>query len=455
MTTAALLDSLGGVARRRRGARALVTARLGVAPAGLLERALGLDEEAALWAPPDGPALLGLGVAAAIEARGPGRFAGAAAAAADLFASLPPSSPSSSDAEAAIAPVLLGGFAFAAGAAGAPDGDGAFRAFPDARFVLPRVTVRVAPDGTASLLAVVDDAVERTQALVARVVALAEYGAPSVPSASPDARWIEQLDAATWAALVEEARRQIVDGRLEKVVLARRAVAEAARPFDAARVLSRLASAQTGCTRFAFSRRGTVFLGATPELLVRRHGALVTTEALAGTVDARRGDRSDALLGSAKDQGEHALVVREILRALAPFCDGLRAAPTPEVRPLRHLMHLRTPIEGVLARPAHLFTLAEALHPTPAVGGVPSERALSFIAAHEPAPRGWYAGPVGWVDARGEGALAVALRSGVIDGRRAEIWAGAGIVRASDPAAEYAETALKQAALASALEVDR
>jgi len=447
-TSVALLDSLGGVARRRRGARALVAAPLGEARPGLLEQALALDDDAALWAPPDGPALLGLGVAAVVEARGPGRFAGAAAAAGDLFASLPPITNDLGD----VAPVLLGGFSFAPGSTG----EGAFRAFPDARFVLPRVTVRVAPDGRASLLAVVDDAVERTEALVARLVAAVERAPSPSPSRSPlDARWVEQLDAQAWSAMVEEARREIVDGRMEKVVLARRAIAEAARPFDAARVLERLAAAQVGCTRFAFARRETVFLGATPELLVRRRGARVTTEALAGSVDARRGDRVDALLGSAKDQGEHALVVREILRALAPFCDGLQAATTPEVRPLRHLLHLRTPIEGALARPAHLFTLAGALHPTPAVGGVPSERALSFIAAHEPAARGWYAGPVGWVDARGDGALAVALRAGVLDGNRAEIWAGAGIVRASDPAAEYAETALKQAALASALEVDR
>jgi isochorismate synthase len=454
----ALLESLDGVAARR-GARALVAARLGPIAPRLLERALTLDEDATLWAPPEGPALLGLGVAAVVEARGPARFAGAASAASGLLDSLPPVTVDETLADAGaaelatMAPVLLGGFAFVPGAV---DERGPFRAFPDARFVLPRVTLRIGRDGAATVLAVVDEAAERTQALVADLVALAARAPEGEREVEPPgARFTDQLSELAWAAMVDEARREILDGRLEKVVLARRARIEAERPFDATRILVRLAEAQSGCTRFAFRRRGTVFLGATPELLVRRSGARVTTEALAGSVDARRGDRVDALLGSAKDRGEHALVVREIVRALARFCDEVRAAESPSVRPLRHVAHLRTPIEGTLARPAHLFALAEALHPTPAVGGVPSEEALAFIAAHEPVARGWYAGPVGWVDARGDGELAVALRSGVVDGRVAEIWAGAGIVRASDPTAEYAETALKQAALATALEVER
>jgi isochorismate synthase EntC len=146
------------------------------------------------------------------------------------------------------------------------------------------------------------------------------------------------------------------------------------------------------------------------------------------------------------------LVVNAIAEALAPFCARLDAPPRPALHALRDMLHLRTTITGELAQPAHILDLAAALHPTPAVGGVPREAALRLLAAAEP-PRGWYASPIGWFDARGDGELWVALRCGVIAGREAWAYAGAGIVAGSDPELEHEETVLKLRALLGALGV--
>jgi isochorismate synthase EntC len=218
-------------------------------------------------------------------------------------------------------------------------------------------------------------------------------------------------------------------------------------------------------------------VGATPERLIRRRGDDVDSEALAGSIarparaaatappaDASHpfgampeGEGWDdralamALLDSAKDRGEHDLVVKAIEQGLGPWCREMSMPDTPAVRTLRHVIHLHTPVHGTLFAPRHVLALAAALHPTPAVGGTPTAAALSWIATHEPAARGWYAAPVGWFDADGDGELAVAIRSGLIDDASATLYAGAGIVRDSDAAAEWAETEVKLRALSGAL----
>src|SRR6185436_14347319 len=149
------------------------------------------------------------------------------------------------------------------------------------------------------------------------------------------------------------------------------------------------------CTRFAIRCASTTFLGATPERLVRLTGNVVDTEALAGSGDA---GTATELLESQKERVEHDLVVQEIVKRLAPSCDGLEYPKTPEVRALKHLVHLHTPIHGRLRTREHVLDLVSRLHPTPAVGGLPGLRAQQFIADHEPVPRGWYASPIGWFD---------------------------------------------------------
>ena len=216
-------------------------------------------------------------------------------------------------------------------------------------------------------------------------------------------------------------------------------------------VLERLEERFPGCTRFAFWRGDAAFLGATPELLISRRGTRVLSEALAGSTG--HGDAA-RMLGSTKEREEHQLVVNAILAGLGPLCESLRSDPEPSIRELPNVLHMQTSIEGRLAEPTHILSLVQALHPTPAVGGVPTEDAIRWIVEHESLARGWYSAPVGWVDAAGDGEFVVALRSGLLRDGKAWVYAGAGIMADSDPDAEYAETELKMQALLGALHGD-
>jgi isochorismate synthase EntC len=184
-------------------------------------------------------------------------------------------------------------------------------------------------------------------------------------------------------------------------------------------------------------------VGASPELLVARYGDRVVSRPMAGT--AVPGDGAlERLAASPKDAREHRLVVDAILEVLGPRCLEVEAAAEPEVDEFADVAHLATPIHGTLRTPApDALTLARALHPTPAVAGTPTDAALAAIARLEPHGRGRYAGPVGWVDARGDGEWAVALRCASLDGARAVLHAGAGIVAGSDPDLEWTETEAK------------
>lgn len=246
---------------------------------------------------------------------------------------------------------------------------------------------------------------------------------------------------------VVRARDEIAGARLEKVVLARTATVEAHGPILPCDVLERLANAGWG-TRYATRSAEGTFLGLSPERLISRRGTRVLADALAGT--ARHDAREDVLTGSLKDGHEHRLVVQGITRSLERFCEHVEVGVAPIVRRLRHVVHLHTAIEGQLSEPAHVLELVAALHPTPAVGGLPRDRALQFIAEAEP-PRGLYAGPIGWFDRDGNGDFWVALRGGLINGPRATLWAGAGIVAGSDPHLELGETSLKMRPMLAAL----
>ena len=244
---------------------------------------------------------------------------------------------------------------------------------------------------------------------------------------------------AEWETIVERALDAIARGALEKVVLAREVLVEADQPFDVRDVLSRLVHQQPGC--FVYASDGLV--GASPELLVRRTGTVVESRPVAGTAVAEGDESLHRLAESVKDTHEHRLVVDGIVDALTPVCSALDAG-TPEVAVFGPIAHLATPVRGTLAGdPPDALTLARMLHPTPAVGGTPRPAALDAIRELEGFDRGRYAGPVGWVDARGDGEWAIALRGAELDGTRARLVAGAGIVAGSDPAAEWAETQAK------------
>jgi len=421
-----------------------------VAPELLL--AIEPDEDAVLWAPPGGLALAGIGSALELCAEGPERFSRIREQAARALAAV--RNTASVGAFAPPAPRLLGGFSFQSGRAlRAP-----WSAFGEARFVLPRVTYAVSEHAAHLCLALRGDEVGRKEHArwLARLERIAAQLAVASPAAAPVVRGahLEQAPDADFVKRVETILDGIAAGRFEKVVAARRALLTMQGSVEPSGVLSALAAQAVGCTRFAFRRGRTTFVGATPERLVEKRGLDVETEALAGSIRADRASAAGLLLDSAKNRAEHELVVRELVSCLTPVAASLRYPSHPEVRRLRHVLHLRTPIVARLHAPCHVLDLVASLHPTPAVGGVPTEAALTWIREHEPDERGWYAGPVGWLDADGDGSFAVALRSGVLEPGRVHLYAGAGIVRGSHAESELAETRLKLASLLAALGVE-
>ena len=412
------------------------------APAGAAERILRLlpDEPAFFWSSADGLTVAGAGAAAVVRSAGSGRFARVRDAAAALW---PRIRVTAAPDVAPVRPRLFGGFSFLAA-----DPPGDWAAFGQATFVLPRIAYVEDGDG-ARLAVVVERGGEGARRLVERALAALAEGdddaavpPPSGPAAPAD-------DGPAWADAVASIRAEIAAGRAEKIVVARaRDLAVGDTRADG--VLRRL-DGDGAEARFAFRLGAATFVGATPERLVALRGGEVRTEALAGSIRADGADRAAELLASRKDATEHAYVVRAIAGAIGPLCARLDHPPEPGVRRLRHVLHLHTPFTGRLAAPAHVLDLVARLHPTPAVGGTPTAAALDWIAAREPGTRGWYAAPVGWFDERGDGDFVVALRSALLARGRARLYAGAGIVADSDPAAELAETEVKLRTMAEAL----
>ena len=427
------------------------------------------DLEAALWLQPSaGFALVGVGRAWSVEPAGPDRFARAAeawrtrllgAAIAD-----PPGSPRG------VGPILLGGLGFTGAAPALEDRWGPFGA---ASMVLPALTYAQADGTTFVTIAetqpdagqAVDrrvpdprDAERRWDALLARAAALSP-GARAVvarPADAPLAVLGERPDRLTWERLVGLFAGAVGRGRLDKVVLARRVELRSSVEIDLENALRRLAAGAPEGTIFAFVRGGRTFLGATPERLVRTSGRDFETVAIAGSAPRGATAAEDAALAAAlvaseKEREEHAVVVEMLRGSLAPLAETLEVGATPGILPLRDVQHLVTPVRGRLHDRAGLLGLAERLHPTPAVGGEPREPALEMIAEHEGIERGWYAGPIGWLGADGDGDLMVALRCGIVDGRDAALFAGCGIVADSDPSREWDESRMKLRPVASAL----
>jgi menaquinone-specific isochorismate synthase len=277
---------------------------------------------------------------------------------------------------------------------------------------------------------------------------------PATPTVEPDAfRLRSPVPHVDWMDAIAEATERLRSGEARKVVLAREVVVEANRPIVVPTVLGRLRALFPSCTTFLVDG----FAGASPEVLVRRTGAELVAHPLAGT-RPRSGDPdtdhrvADELLASDKDRREHAAVVDALAVALAPFCTVLDVPAVPSIVELRNVLHLGTHIAGTLTEPApSLLDLGRAIHPTPAVGGHPTDEALAMIADLEPGDRSRYAGPVGWMDARGDGELVVGIRSAQIDGSTATMWAGVGVVDGSDPADELAETQLKLQTMLAAI----
>ncbi len=271
------------------------------------------------------------------------------------------------------------------------------------------------------------------------------------PQATPPApRNVTFADGAmsgtAWESVVSDAVARIGSGELEKVVLARDLVATADADIDVRWPLRELVENYQMCWTFHVDQ----LFGATPELLVRRERGLVTSRVLAGTIRRTGDDERDAALAgqlarSSKDLEEHEYAVRSVADSLAPYCSSTNVPEVPFVLHLPNVMHLATDVAGVVhdSDGASVLELAAALHPSAAVGGTPTKVAVELIAEIEGMERGRYAGPVGWIDADGDGEFGIALRSAQIEGHQVRLFAGCGIVADSDPEAELAEAQAK------------
>ena len=338
--------------------------------------------------------------------------------------------------------IAVGGFAYR------PDRDpgGAWSGFPALLFRLPALAV-MRRRGRTFATAATPDAEQ-----------LLDLASPSLRAPSARSLTVTSIrNPVAWTAAVEGAAARLRAGEAEKVVLAREVLARGDGVVSAAMVVRGLRAAYPSCfTYLVTGADGTAFAGASPELLIRRSGDHAQAQPMAGSVARGATDAEDEQLArqlseSTKDAMEHRLVSRFVVDALRPLASSVTARE-PEVARFTNIQHLATAVDVRLREPAaDLLTLAAALHPTPAVGGWPREAADVLIDELEGMERGWYAGAVGWIDGRGDGELAVALRCGLLWEDGARLYAGVGVMPDSDPARELAETELKFKALLTAL----
>jgi isochorismate synthase len=398
----------------------------------------------------EGSALAALGGVRSLEARDAGRFAVLARHWSDVAASALADDP---DGPPGSGLVAVGGFAFADHGGGSVRWEG----FAPASMIVPELSLARRAEHvalTVNVEAAPDDTLDDLRRRVAdRLGELRVRPLPLFDPAPAGAyRVLSPMPPSHYEEAVARAVQRIRAGELEKIVLARDVEVHAPIDHDVGAVLGLLREAFPSCYVFAVGRGNATFLAASPELLIRREGQRASTVALAGSI-RRSADPAiddhlgEQLLRSDKDREENEIVMRRIARALRPFSVWFTAAPEPALVRVANIQHLGTPIRAQLASPLSAIELAGVLHPTPAVGGEPWGVVEPLIPALEGLDRGWYAGTVGWTDATGDGEFCVALRCALVRGRLAHLYAGGGIVRDSDPAAELAETEVKLGAL--------
>jgi menaquinone-specific isochorismate synthase len=360
----------------------------------------------------------------------------------------------------AVQPQLFTGFAFA------PDDpmQGVWEGLPNATLILPELLLQQQA-GLCSLCCTAAPAPNvDTHRLLARwmelvrelIAAMAERPTPSGSKTSLPLMASEP-SRGDWLQRVDSTKAEIGSGRMEKAVLTRQIRVRAERRLDPSRLMTSLDCLYPDSSLFALGQAGSTFVAASPERLMRLQGQHIDCDALAGTapraadenLDQRLGQR---LLEDAKSVHEHRLVVETIRAALHPICRRLQAVDTPVLKRLRGLQHLWTEVQGQLKPDQGFFESAARLHPTAAVNGAPSQEAGEWLSTNEPNPRGWYTGAGGWIDASGDGELAVLIRCALLQEREASLFAGAGITAGSDALAEYEETELKLATMLEALE---
>jgi isochorismate synthase len=454
VTTEDLLEVLARGAERGRRTLVSVTREVEVDdPCAVVFSSRLASDRWFCWEQPDREfALAGLGVAHEAASRGSRRFEEVAEECLRLGDHPVLDEPRGLPAGAG--PVWLGGFAFdPAGGASST-----WSSLSPASLVLPQVSIcRRGERAFLTVNAVVGpgEGVERlADELAGRVCGL-HLEAP-LPLLDPHPTAHAEIRSARppreFEAAVEGATSRIAAGEFSKVVLGREVIVSAGAAHDPAAVFGAMREQFPACFCFCCGTPEAAFIGASPELLVRRAGASVSTVALAGStrrssdpaVDDHLGEQ---LLRSDKDRREQRIVAERIVRALRPHAVWVEAAAEPEIVKVANIQHLATPVIAQLAEPHSAIEMAGLLHPTPAVGGEPWPVAAGAIADLEGMDRGWYAAPVGWMDATEDGEFCVALRSALLRDRQAHLFAGVGVVAGSDPAAELAETEVKLGAL--------
>ncbi len=412
-----------------------------------------------LWRSPSGHQFAGGGAAAIVAVRGVDRFTRAP----QLIGEICTSVERRAFEKAPPRTVFVGGAAFAPDVPAIEPWD----EFTEDAFVLPRWGYRRQGGAAAITLTVtreelsrpgaVDAVIDETKTLTRALdyeTATSLIERIDIPRSA-----VHHMSEQDWRAYIAAIHEAIASGAYQKIVAARRCVVELHRMLEDTGFMARVFASYPDCTHFAIRRDTATFLGATPETLFRKDGSKLTTHALAGTLRVKDDPSMDAskqmaaLRSSQKDQAEHAMVAQRICQELWPLSKRIRYASAPETRRVRNLIHLQTPISAELRAETTVFDLLSALHPTPAVGGFPAREAADWIRLNEPQERGWYTGTIGWIDSEGDGEFAVAIRCGVLTARRAYIYAGAGIIDASDAGAEYAETAGKMTPVLRALGV--
>lgn len=409
------------------------------------------DAECLFWrAPEDDKSLFGWGVAAQLSASGEQRFASVDAQWRHWLEHAVSHGPQ--------APTVCGGFRFDHQV----PASSAWQGFGDASLLL--MTLLLVRDGDACWLLCQqriepDDDAQRCCAHVLHEWNVLMDRYVSGPRATASLHHIrdQSLPRACWESKIAQALDVLRDTPLKKVVLAREVLSEFSQPISAGRTLAALASNDPSAYLFAFRRKQACFIGASPERLVKLHDGHLQTLALAGTARRDPNPEQDAHLAQAlldceKNQHEHAVVVQIIQRDLAPWVQPLHLPAAPHIKRLSRVQHLATLIEGPLRPQCSLLKMVSILHPTPAVGGHERQQALEHIRAFEGFDRGWYAAPLGWLDAQGNGEFIVGLRSALLHGNQARLFAGCGIVEHSDPASEYEETCIKLAGMRAALQ---
>lgn len=402
-----------------------------VDPISFVRGGAGSFGSAVYFGVPGGSELAGLGAAWRASASGPDRLRRLESAIAAQ--NLP--------AEARVAL----GFSFADDGSTAAEWEG----YPPAAALLPAMAV-IARDGERRLMAAAPAGADPA-AVLGAVRGLASPAPPRIPEAA--AHVIEAHPSpAEWRVRVADAVAAIRAGALTKVVLARSVVVRGEQIADPFGLVEQLRTDHADFYAYGWQQGDAVFLGASPELLVAREGDEVRSHPFAGTAPRGGDEASDDQLGqmlmaSDKDRREHRYVVDDVAARLRPLTSRLAVPDAPTLRRMPNYHHLSTEVAGILTAPATVLSLAGRLHPTPAVGGLPRQEALSLIDKVESVERGWYSGGIGWTAPGGDGELAVALRCALVRGADARLYAGNGIVGDSDPETELAETRLKFRAL--------